>query len=317
MYKITMGDCMEEMKKLEDESVDLILTDPPYGTIKGRSFKSRGRKAVKRNDWDVVVDIPSMLEEFNRVLKPNGRALIFGNNGYTQKLREESISHMKYTYPLYWVKNHFGSPLTAKYSPLSYVEDITVFSKQFGKNTKQREYMKKVFDYIGEERKEISEQTGLSRSVIDSCWYKMKQFRTPTENTYNKLIEVYNIQEMDEFMTYEQLQILKEKESPSPVFNLPEGKGHVGNIFEVSKDNFGRGVSLHSTQKPVELLKQLIEIYSNEGDVVLDAFMGSASTGVACIQTDRKFIGIELDEEYYNISKNRIEEEIQYGRENQ
>lgn len=312
-----MGDCMEEMKKLEDESVDLILTDPPYGTIKGLSIKgSDSGRHNKRNDWDVVVDIPSMLSEFHRVLKPNGRALIFGNNTYTQELRNNTSSHLKYTYPLYWIKNHFASPLSASYAPLSYVEDITVFSKQFGKNTKQREYMKKVFEFIDEDRKVISEQTGLSRSVIDSCWYKMKQFRTPTENTYNKLIEVFNIQEMEGYMTHEQLLILKEEESPSPVFNIPEGKGHVGNVFEVKKDSYGNN-SFHPTQKPVELMRQLIEIYSNEGDVVLDAFMGSGSTGIACIQTDRKFIGIELDEEYFNISKNRIEEEIQYGRENQ
>ena len=321
MYKITMGDCMEEMKKLEDESVDLILTDPPYGTIKGMEIysikgKNIGELESKRNDWDVVVDIPSMLSEFHRVLKPNGRALIFGNNGYTQNLRNASNSNMKYTYPLYWIKNHFASPLSAKKAPVSYVEDITVFSKQLGKNTQQREYMKKVFNYIGKERKVIADVTGLSRSVIDTSWYKMKQFRTPTERTYNKLNEEYNIDEMEGYMTHEQLLLLKEKESPSPVFNLPEGKGHVPNIFEVSKDNYGDN-SFHSTQKPVELLKQLIEIYSNEGDVVLDAFMGSGSTGVACIQTDRKFIGIELDEEYFNISKNRIEEEIQYGRENQ
>lgn len=316
MYKITMGDCMEEMKKLEDESVDLILTDPPYGTIKGLRTVGESGVPNKRNEWDKVVDIPTMLEEFHRVLKPNGRALIFGNNGYTHELRNHSNTHMKYTYPLYWVKNRFGSPIAAKIAPLGYVEDITVFSKQFGKNTKQREYMKKVFEYIGEDRKEISEQTGLSVSVISSCWYKMKHFRTPTERTYTRLVEEFNLEEMEEFMTYKQLQLLKEKESPKAVFNIPEGKGHVPNIFEIAKDNYG-GNSFHPTQKPVELMKQLIELYSNEGDVVLDAFMGSGSTGIACIQTDRKFIGIELDEEYFNISKNRIEEEINYGRENQ
>lgn len=316
-----MGDCMVEMKKLEDESVDLILTDPPYGILKGLERKVYNRNSLeitlrKRNDWDVVVDIPSMLEEFNRVLKPNGRALIFGNNGYTQELRNHSNSHMKYTYPLYWLKNHFASPLNVNQAPLSYVEDITVFSKQFGKNTKQREYMKKVFEYIDEERKTISEKTGLSVSVISSCWYETKQFRTPTENTYDKLNESYNLVEMEGYMTHEELLLLKEEESPKAVFNIPEGKGHVGNVFEVKKDSYGDN-SFHPTQKPVELMRQLIEIYSNEGDVILDAFMGSGTTGIACIQTNRKFIGIELDEEYYNISKNRIEEEINYDRENQ
>ena len=63
----------------------------------------------------------------------------------------------------------------------------------------------------------------------------------------------------------------------------------------------------HPTQKPVDLLEYLIKTYTNEGDLVLDFTMGSGSTGVACLNTNRKFIGIELDENYFNIAKDRIE----------
>ena len=70
---------------------------------------------------------------------------------------------------------------------------------------------------------------------------------------------------------------------------------------------FGRG-ALHPTQKPVALLEYLIKTYTNEGDLVLDFTMGSGSTGVACINTNRKFVGIELDEKYFNIAKKRLEE---------
>jgi len=72
---------------------------------------------------------------------------------------------------------------------------------------------------------------------------------------------------------------------------------------------FGKG-TLHPTQKPVELLEYLIKTYTNEGDVVLDFTMGSGSTGVACVNTNRKFIGIELDKEYFEIAENRINEAI-------
>ena len=65
---------------------------------------------------------------------------------------------------------------------------------------------------------------------------------------------------------------------------------------------------LHPTQKPVALLEYLIKTYTNEGEIVLDNTMGSGSTGVACVNTNRKFIGIELDEKYFNIAKNRIED---------
>ena len=69
--------------------------------------------------------------------------------------------------------------------------------------------------------------------------------------------------------------------------------------------------SLHPTQKPVELLEYLIKTYTNEGETVLDNCMGSGSTGVACVNTNRNFIGIELDKSYFDIAKNRIEEQIE------
>ena len=65
---------------------------------------------------------------------------------------------------------------------------------------------------------------------------------------------------------------------------------------------------LHPTQKPVPLLEYLIKTYTNEGETVLDKCMGSGSTGVACVNTNRNFIGIELDENYFNIAKERIED---------
>lgn len=73
----------------------------------------------------------------------------------------------------------------------------------------------------------------------------------------------------------------------------------------------GKGYSFHPTQKPTDLLEYLIKTYTNEGDVVLDFTMGSGSTGVACVNTNRKFIGIELDENYFNIAKDRIVEAIE------
>ena len=78
-------------------------------------------------------------------------------------------------------------------------------------------------------------------------------------------------------------------------------------IQEFSIANLRRG-RLHPTQKPVELLEYLIKTYTNEGEVVLDFTMGSGSTGVACVNTNRKFIGIELDDNYFNVAKKRIED---------
>ena len=82
--------------------------------------------------------------------------------------------------------------------------------------------------------------------------------------------------------------------------------GYHGSVLKFSNKS-GKGYSFHPTQKPVELMEYLIKTYTNEGEVVLDFTAGSMSTGVACVNTNRNFIGIELDEKYYNIGKERIE----------
>ena len=94
-------------------------------------------------------------------------------------------------------------------------------------------------------------------------------------------------------------QVLKEK-----VYD----KWYPKNIITFSNAN-SSNTSLHPTQKPVALLEYLIKTYTNEGETVLDNCMGSGSTGVACVNTNRNFIGIELDETYFNIAKERIEKE--------
>lgn len=85
-----------------------------------------------------------------------------------------------------------------------------------------------------------------------------------------------------------------------------DGTRYPVDIVEFKRDKN----KLHPTQKPVALLEYLIKTYTNEGNLVLDNCMGSGSTGVACINTNRNFIGIELDENYFNIAKERIEIEI-------
>ena len=93
------------------------------------------------------------------------------------------------------------------------------------------------------------------------------------------------------------------------VYGTQEGRGilKVGKLrYPRSIQRFNRERGLHPTQKPVKLLEYLIKTYTNEGEVVLDNCMGSGSTGVACLNTNRKFIGMELDNNYFNIAKERI-----------
>ena len=84
-------------------------------------------------------------------------------------------------------------------------------------------------------------------------------------------------------------------------FKYPKNILNHKTVFNRSKEK-----TPHPTQKPVALLEYLIKTYTNEGEVVLDNCMGSGSTGVACVNTNRNFIGIELDKDYFNIAKQRI-----------
>lgn len=96
--------------------------------------------------------------------------------------------------------------------------------------------------------------------------------------------------------------ILKEKKNPS----LQEYTGYPKHLLEFDGVNISSDERVHPTQKPVALLEYLIKTYTNEGETVLDNCMGSGSTGVACVNTNRKFIGIELDNTYFNIAEERI-----------
>ena len=128
------------------------------------------------------------------------------------------------------------------------------------------------------------------------------QFGLCTEKTYRELIEVFNIDSMVGFKTFEELECVNSVFNS--VFNLPQGKKYKSNVFEHKKDYDG----YHPTQKPVALLEDLIKTYSNEGNTVLDFTAGSFSTGVACVNLNRKGIMIEMDEGYFDIGVKRMQE---------
>jgi site-specific DNA-methyltransferase (adenine-specific) len=149
----------------------------------------------------------------------------------------------------------------------------------------------------------------------DHCFrLNSSQYSLCTKSTYQELIDVFGIDRMGGFCEWEKLKPIQDEyqeanrrniaEKYPPVFNLWQGGKSKSNVLEYKKDNDG----YHPTQKPVALLEDLIQTYSNEGNTVLDFTMGSGSTGVACVNTGRRFIGIELDEGYFDIAKKRIED---------
>ena len=218
-YELLHGDCLELMKDIPDESIDLVVTDPPYkttsrgssggtGGILKEEINKRG-KVFKHND----IEFNEWLPELYRVLKDTGHAYIMSNNKNLKNMlmEIENVGFNIYK-TLIWAKN---SPITNMY----YMDS--------------HEYI--IFCRKGKAKR------------INNCGTKS-------------------------------------------VLNVDNPRNKV-----------------HPTEKPVELMEVLITNSSQEGELVFDPFMGSGSTGVACKNLNRNFIGIELDETYFNIAKERIE----------
>lgn len=328
MIDLYNGDCLIESDKIESGSVDLILTDLPYGTT--------------ACSWDEIIPFEAMWKMFYRVLRPNGFIVLTASQPFTTKLIASNIDNFSHQ----WIWEKLGSngnPLLANKMPLKNFEDVLVFSNEYKKydlenKHPQREYFKKVMDFIGLGLKQINNKLG-HRRAEHTFYINSTQYSLCTEKTYIELIDNWNIHKMDGFKDFTELyeenqQFLKDEfDGRNPRIYNPqktEGKaysikqGRLGEAFGgtakdeiITKNNGDRypksilkfgycKEKLHPTQKPVELLEYLIKTYTNEGNLVFDATMGSGSTGVACKKLNRNFIGIELDKKYFEIAKERI-----------
>ena len=299
--RLFFGDCLIESDKIESGSIDLILTDLPYGTVTNIASSDTVKHGMQnKTNWDCVIETEKIYEIANRILRKNGKMILFAQQPFTTELISKQIPNLPFNYSMIWKKDHFANSLIAKKAPLNYYEDVLVFSKthDFEGIHPLRPYFKMVLEFIGLNKKAIVEAIGQS---ADHCFrVDSSQFSLCTEKTYNKLIEIYGIDKMKGFRTFES--ISNESDGLTSTFNLWEGGKFKSNILEYKKDYDG----LHPTQKPILLLEDLVKTFSNEGDLVCDLTMGSGSTGVACKNTNRSFIGIEKDENYFKIAEQRI-----------
>lgn len=237
MIKLLNGDCLKLMKDIPDNSIDLCLTDPPYGTT-----------ACK---WDSVIPFEPMWKELKRIVKDNGAICLFGSEPFSSHLRMSNLKMFKYDW--IWEKNRGSNFALLKYQPMKEHEAVSVF------------YTKNRYFPIKQPRK----GSGLARvqSLIKYDNNSDHGYISDKKVTVNKLPDLRN---------------------PSSI------------------QKFSVQVGFHPTQKPVALLEYLIKTYTLESETVLDFTMGSGSTGVASKNLNRKFIGIEQDETYFNIAKERI-----------
>lgn len=300
-YTLYKGDCLVEHTAIKDGTVDLILCDPPYGIIKD----APSTWGADRTKWDTAIEPSDLFDIANRILRRNGKLVLFSQEPYTSRLITEAIPNLPFSYRMIWEKDHFANSLIAKKAPVSYYEDILVFNKDHDTEGLHplREYFAKVQSFIGLSLSEINKRLG-HRRAEHSFYIKSTQYSLCTESTYNELIEMFNIDEMNGFLPYDELRRIDK--SYDAVFNLWQGGKYKSNILRYKKDYDG----YHPTQKPVALLEDLIKTYSNEGDHVVDLTMGSGSTGVAAINTGRRFTGIEMDGDYFDIAERRIKDAV-------
>ena len=234
--------------------------------------------------------------------------VLFSQEPFTTELVTKAIPNIPFSYRIIWEKDNFANALLSKKAPVNYYEDVLVFSKNHETEAIHplRPYFKIVMDYIGLNLKQINTKLG-HRKAEHTFYIDSTQYGLCTEKTYLELIEVFNIDKMQGFKEFAELKEIDNqfKKRFASTFNLWEGKKYKSNILKYKKDYTGH----HPTQKPVLLLEDLIKTFSNENDLVIDLTMGSGSTGVACVNTNRDFIGIEMNDEYFNIATERINKE--------
>ena len=229
------GDCLELLQNIPDKSIDMILTDPPYG--------------ISASKWDSVIPFEPMWKQLNRIIKDNGAIVLFGSEPFSSALRMSNIKNYKYDWV--WDKKLGTGFLNSKKQPLRRIENIIVFYKK------------------------------------QCCYYPIMRKgvqRFKGHKKYHSLDKIYG--------DFKATNKINDEYYPTSILEFSNA------------DKTGK---LHPTQKPVPLLEYLIKTYTLENETVLDFTMGSGSTGVACVNTNRDFIGIELDDNYFSIAKDRIE----------
>ena len=160
MIQLYNGDCLELMKNIPDGSVDLVLTDPPYGTMKGAELDGWKNQTT---EWDTAIEPTKIFEQISRVLRQNGKAILFSQEPYTSRLITSAIPSLPFAYRAIWYKNVHANALLAKSAMVNRFEDICIFTKPHDAEctNELRDYFKRVLEFIGAKScKEINAKLG-------------------------------------------------------------------------------------------------------------------------------------------------------------
>ena len=308
LNKIYNEDCLEGMKLIDENSIDLIVIDPPYN--------------IGKAEWDKIDNyiewMGKVFLECQRTLKDNG-SFYFWHNDFEQmaELQRWVKQNTEFKFKSFniWDKGDFralswknptdDNNLRSWFQTTEYClfytlqDDAGINTTKIKNNnfTVLRNYFKKLQEYIGLSLSDINK--ALVHRKAEHCFYwKSTQWDLPTEQTYQELIKEFDIDKYNNFKNYIWLDLKYKKLRYT--HNLDKNHNNVW------KSNYRNNGERHPTEKPIDIIKRIIKTSSNEGGTILDCFMGSGTTAVACLLTNRNFIGFELEEKYYNIALKRI-----------
>lgn len=279
---IHLGECVQGMQNIADGSIDCILTDPPYLYLKNQKL-------------DIPFDEQMFFAQCKRVLKKDGFIVLFGRG--TSFYRWNTILDdlgFKFKEEIVWDKRHISSPLMA----MSRVhETISIHAK--GKGT------------INRVRVPYIEMKGHD---IDAIVADIKRLKSVLNNTKSFDAVLGYLNDNEGKVSYNSTPRYRNRVSTrgdyrkcnrcvSVLNGITKGMCEKTIIRQV-REHYA---TIHPTQKPVGILERLLALVTKEDDMVLDPFSGSGSTAVACINTDRQFVGYEIDKEYHALATTRIE----------
>lgn len=311
-------DCLEGMKQLEDNSVDLILTDPPYNVL--------------ALDWDKQeINWKELSKELFRVLKDFGSIYIFGQTPFIFRVYNDMVkAKFDFRQDLVWIKNRGFSLTTTTYT--KFHENILYFIKDdrekwimFGRYVKQQR------NKLGLSLKKIGElcnqqyyyrggyqffETGRKQNVSRAEYDKLKEVLELDDKFDKELFNSQSFNFEDIKLKGEPYKITRKaqklygiKSNLGEYTQINDGKRNPKTVLEYSIIQGGNEYTGHPTQKPIKLIRYLIKASTNEDDLVLDCFAGSGTTLVASKQLNRNFIGFEISKEYCDIANKRLSQE--------
>lgn len=275
MSLLLHGDCLEHMKGIDTDSVDFIFCDLPYGQTSCK--------------WDCQIDLDKFWDEIMRIKKINTPIFMTTTTKFGVSLINSAPKKCPFRYDLVWVKSSPAGFLSAKKMPMRKHEMVYVFYEKLP-----------FYDLSSHTHKFIKEGKKSEGDKGNECYGKFKYYNNG-EKGYDPPLPVSVVKEQTMDTLYGEIEI-KELDTPRKDRTSAYEPALPTSMLEI-KSSRGK----HSTQKPVALMEWLLKYYSKEGDVVLDPTMGSGSTGVACKNMNRNFIGIEKDPEIYEVAVNRIE----------